>query len=119
MGKIFVFILKKKSFATKERSIDQVLKYLKTNNQLDSSRWLLLNGESTRIGRTSMDYIVIPYLLDLNLVIEKFVPGLVAFEIKKSEWRKDKYHKTIIKNPNIKIDEDEKHYFIEVSANGA
>ena len=118
MGKVLVFIIKKKSFATKERSLDLVLKFLKTNSQLASDRWITIGDATNRIGRTSLDFIVIPELLDLNLVIEKFIPGFIAFEIKKTEWRSGKFHKTIIKNPAVKIDEDDKHYFIEVETNG-
>ena len=113
-----VFIIRKKPFGKKQRSLDLVLKYLKTNTRLDSSRWLTLNGESIRVGRTSLDYIVIPQLLDLNLAVEKLIPGFTAFEIKKTEWRSGKFHKTITKNPSVKIDEDDKHYFIEVETNG-
>ena len=114
----FVFVIRKKTFGKKERSADLVLKYLKTNSRLDSSRWLTLNGNPIRIGRTSLDYIVIPLLQDLNLAMDKLIPGFMAFEIKRTEWRTGKYHKTIIKNPGLQIDEEDKYYFVEVDTNG-
>jgi hypothetical protein len=114
----FVFIIGKKTFGRKERSLDLVLKYLKTNSQLDSNRWLTLDGNSIRIGRTSLDYIVIPLLRDLNNAVDKFIPGFTAFEIKRTEWRTGKYHKAILKNQSLHIDEDDKHYFVEVETNG-
>jgi hypothetical protein len=63
------YCTRRRLVGSSERSITQgnfeeVLKYLKTNSQLDSNRWLIVNGQSFRIGRTSMNYIVIPLLLD-------------------------------------------------------
>ncbi len=110
----FTYIICKKSVKAKQRSLDMALSYLKDHLQLRSDRWLKMSSSSVRIGRSSYERIVIPAIEDINLAVSRDVPEFKAFNLIRTSWRKDKYHKTIERNRYVNIQEDEKHFYIEV-----
>lgn len=114
MDKIIV-VVSKKPLKGKQRSLDMVLNYLKSNFLLKSNRWLLQNGSSMRIGRTSYQQIVLPGIEDINFAFLRYMPSFKAFEITEEEWRAGKYSKSIKRNEHLAIDEDEKHFYLEVT----
>ena len=114
MDKI-VFIVSKKPIKSKQRSLDLALGYFENNSELQSNRWIAENGSSRRIGRTSYQKIVIPAIEDINSAISRYIPEFSAFKIVQTEWRRDKYHKSIQRNQAVRIEEDEEHFYIEVA----
>jgi len=111
---LVVFVLAKRSFSSRERSLDLVLRYLINHPKISSNRWLEFGEERVRIGRTSFDFVVLPGLEEINQAIAKYMPEFKAFEIKKEPYRRGKYHKEIIKNPKLVIKEDDRHFYLEI-----
>jgi hypothetical protein len=114
MSKIVV-VVHKKPLGNKQRSLDLALGYLKDNLQLNSNRWIPINGAAIRIGRTSYQQIVIKGFEEINHAISRYIPDFVAFEIVITRWRNSKFHRAIKRNATVSIKEDETHFYIEAS----
>jgi hypothetical protein len=114
MDKI-ILVIHKKPLKDKLRSLDLALNYLKDNLELKNNRWITRDNTPIRIGRTSYQQIVLPAIEDINSAFLRYVPNFKAFDIKEEEWREGKYSKSIKRNEHLSIDEDEKHFYLEVT----